>query len=70
MLLPADLITAMTWPIDLAEELQELDDEIDSKTDYTTLIYAQLSYKAALLRPGVLEALLAIMAPPLAKSKK
>jgi len=60
----------MTWPIDLAEELQELDDDQDALTDYTTLIHAQLSYKAALLRTGVLEALLAITAPALAKSKR
>ena len=66
----ADLITAMTWPIDVAEELKELDDEIDAKTDYTTLLHAQLRYKAATLQPGVLKALLAIMTPSLAKTKR
>ncbi|KAG9047150.1 Topoisomerase 1-associated factor 1 [Tulasnella sp. UAMH 9824] len=66
----ADLITAMTWPIDVAEELKELDDEIDGKTDYTTLIEAQRSYKAAMLRPGAIAALFSIMVPPLAKSKQ
>ncbi|KAG8943281.1 Topoisomerase 1-associated factor 1 [Tulasnella sp. 424] len=66
----ADLITAMTWPIDVAEELKELDDELDGKTDYTTLIEAQRSYKAAMLRPGAIAALFSIMVPPLAKSKK
>ncbi len=57
----------MTWPIDVAEELKELDDEVDVKADYTTLIQAQRSYKAAVLRPGVFPALLTIMLPPLAK---
>ncbi|KDQ07544.1 hypothetical protein BOTBODRAFT_192367 [Botryobasidium botryosum FD-172 SS1] len=66
----ADLMTAMTWPIDLAEELKELDDEEDAHTDYTALLQAQLSYKAAMLRPGVLKALFDIMIPPLAKEKK
>ncbi|KAG8868501.1 Topoisomerase 1-associated factor 1, partial [Tulasnella sp. 331] len=65
----ADLITAMTWPIDVAEELKEMDDEIDARTDYTTLIQAQRSYKAALLRPGAVSAIFSIMLPALAKSK-
>ncbi|KAG8990291.1 Topoisomerase 1-associated factor 1 [Tulasnella sp. JGI-2019a] len=65
----ADLITAMTWPIDVAEELKEMDDEIDTKTDYTTLIQAQRSYKAALLRPGAISAIFSIMLPAIAKSK-
>lgn len=60
----------MTWPIDVAEELQELDDERDAGTDYTTLIQAQLAYKAALLQPGVLKALLDIMTPSLLKTKR
>ncbi|KAI0772965.1 timeless-domain-containing protein [Trametes elegans] len=66
----ADLMTAMTWPIDLAEELKELDDEFDRGTDYTQLLFAHLNYKAALLRPGVLQALLAITLPCLAKDAK
>ncbi|KAL0947499.1 hypothetical protein HGRIS_013600 [Hohenbuehelia grisea] len=63
----ADLMTAMTWPIDMAEELKELDDEIDKGTDYTQLLQSHLYYKAALLKPGVIEALFGIMLPPLAK---
>lgn len=59
----------MTWPIDMAEELKELDDELDARTDYTTLIQAQRSYKAALLRPGAISALFGIMLPALAKGK-
>ncbi|KAE9405100.1 timeless-domain-containing protein [Gymnopus androsaceus JB14] len=64
----ADLLTAMTWPIDLAEELKELDDEFDSKADYTQLLQSHLHYKAAILKPGVLEALFGIMLPSLTKS--
>ena len=63
----ADLITAMTWPIDLAEELKELDEELDRGTDYTQLLQSHLHYKAALLRPGVLQALFSITLPSLAR---
>ncbi|KAH9924971.1 timeless-domain-containing protein [Epithele typhae] len=66
----ADLMTAMTWPIDLAEELKELDDEYDKGVDYTALLLSHLHYKAALLRPGVLDALFAIALPSLAKEGK
>ncbi|KAF8622383.1 hypothetical protein AX15_007037 [Amanita polypyramis BW_CC] len=62
-----DLMTAMTWPIDMAEELKELDDELDKGTDYTQLLRSHLEYKAALLEPGVIQALFGIMVPPLAK---
>ncbi|KAF8558558.1 DUF757-domain-containing protein [Imleria badia] len=62
----ADLITAMTWPIDMAEELRELDEDLDRGTDYTQLTLSHLHYKAALLRPGVMQALFCIMLPPLA----
>ncbi|KAF9266348.1 timeless-domain-containing protein [Marasmius fiardii PR-910] len=63
----ADLLTAMTWPIDLAEELKELDDQLDKGTDYTQLLQSHLHYKAALLKPGVIQALFGIMIPPLVK---
>ncbi|ESK95053.1 topoisomerase 1-associated factor 1 [Moniliophthora roreri MCA 2997] len=66
----ADLLTAMTWPIDVAEELKELDDELDKGADYTQLLQSHLHYKAALLKPGVMEALFGIMLPPLAKPPK
>ncbi|TFK68164.1 timeless-domain-containing protein [Pluteus cervinus] len=66
----ADLITAMTWPIDMAEELKELDEELDKGTDYTQLLLSHLHYKAALLKPGVIKAFFGIMLPPLAKSPK
>ncbi|KAF8064919.1 timeless protein-domain-containing protein [Lyophyllum atratum] len=66
----ADLMTAMTWPIDMAEELKELDEELDKGTDYTQLLQSHLHYKAALLKPGVMQALFGIVLPPLAKSQK
>ncbi|PPQ67837.1 hypothetical protein CVT24_003143 [Panaeolus cyanescens] len=63
----ADLMTAMTWPIDMAEELRELDEVLDRGTDYTQLTQSHLHYKMALLKPGVMQALLGIVLPPLAK---
>lgn len=65
-----DLMTAMTWPIDVAEELKELDEELDRAADYTQLLESHLAYKASLLKPGVMKALFAIMLPPLAKSPR
>jgi replication fork protection complex subunit Tof1/Swi1 len=65
-----DLITAMTWPIDLAEELKELDEEFDRGSDYTQLVQSHLHYKAALLRPDVLQALFSIALPCLARGTK
>ena len=65
-----DLMTAMTWPIDMAEELKELDEELDKGTDYTQLLQSHLHYKSALLKPGVIQALFGIMLPPLAKSPR
>ncbi|KAF8578836.1 timeless-domain-containing protein [Ramaria rubella] len=66
----AELITSMTWPIDMASELMELDEELDVGTDYTALLSSHLSYKAVLIQPEVLKALFGIMLPPLAKTKK
>ncbi|KAG7097306.1 hypothetical protein E1B28_004668 [Marasmius oreades] len=66
----ADLLTAMTWPIDLAEELKELDDQLDKGADYTQLLQSHLHYKAALLKPGVIQALFGIIIPPLVKAPK
>ncbi|KAK7682773.1 hypothetical protein QCA50_014156 [Cerrena zonata] len=65
----ADLMTAMTWPIDLAEELREIE-EMDERTDYTQLLQAHLAYKAALLKPGVMQALFGIMLSCLSKDTK
>jgi replication fork protection complex subunit Tof1/Swi1 len=66
----ADLMTAMTWPIDLAEELKELDEEFDRGTDYTQLLLSHLQYKASLLQPNVLKALFGIILPCLGKDSK
>ncbi|KAF8523716.1 timeless protein-domain-containing protein [Hysterangium stoloniferum] len=66
----AELITSMTWPIDMASELMELDEELDVGTDYTALLNSHLSYKATLLQPGALQALFGIMLPCLAKTRK
>ena len=68
----ADLVAAMTWPIDIAEELKELDELRDDQdpaagAEYTELRQSHLHYKAALLRPGVLRALLALAVPCLAR---
>lgn len=68
----ADLVAAMTWPIDIAEELKELDELRDEQdpaagAEYTELRQSHLHYKAALLRPGVLRALLALAVPCLAR---
>ena len=65
-----DLMTAMTWPIDMAEELKELDEEFDKGTDYTQLLQSHLHYKAALLRPGVMEALFGVALAVLGKDTK
>jgi replication fork protection complex subunit Tof1/Swi1 len=54
----------------MSEELKELDDEQDKHTDYTQLQQSHLHYKACLLQPGVMQALFAIMIPPLVKSTK
>lgn len=66
----AELITSMTWPIDIAAELMELDEIIDAKADFTVLLNSHLSYKATLLQPGVLQAIFGIILPCLAKTKK
>jgi replication fork protection complex subunit Tof1/Swi1 len=66
----ADLMTALTWPIDLAEELKELDEELDKRADFTQLLQSHLHYKAVLLKPGVMQALFGMMIPPLTRLRK
>jgi len=63
-----DLMTAMTWPIDLAEELKELDEEEDKNADFTHLLESHLRYKASLVTKDVMNALFAIVIPPLSKA--
>ncbi|KAF8904667.1 timeless protein-domain-containing protein [Mucidula mucida] len=68
-----DLITAMTWPVDVAAELKELDEneeDADVRPEYTHLLAAHDAYKTALCAPKVLEAIFAILLPPLAKPAK
>ncbi|KAG6810302.1 hypothetical protein H0H92_012503 [Tricholoma furcatifolium] len=68
----ADLVCAMTWPVDVAEELKELDEEDEEDVkglDYTQLLAAHLQYKLALLKPGVIPALFALCIPPLSKTR-
>lgn len=58
----------MTWPIDVAAELKEMEDEPEGTSDYSTLLQAQLEYKGTLLRSGVLfDRLMGLILPSLAK---
>jgi hypothetical protein len=69
----ADLIGAMTWPIDVLDELreaEELNDPNFGKIDYSSLLTAQLHYKAAILRSGAINSLFRIMYPALDKSRR
>jgi replication fork protection complex subunit Tof1/Swi1 len=54
----------------MAEELKELDEEYDKGVDFTQLLHSHLIYKAALLRPGVIPSLFALVLPPLSKLLK
>ena len=45
-----DLIAALTWPIDVQQELKEMEDEPDLVTDYQSLLRAQMEYKVS-MRP-------------------
>ena len=80
-----DLIAALTWPIDVMQELKEMEDEPDVITDYVSLLRAQVEYKvsraavdrtfahpqAMLLQTnGPLRCVLALMLPSLAKPRK
>ncbi|WVR08981.1 hypothetical protein IAU60_006041 [Kwoniella sp. DSM 27419] len=70
-LVACDLMAALTWPIDVASELKEMEDEGDVVTDYATLLRAQVEYKALFLHSGApLRCLLALMLPSLAKPRK
>ncbi|WVW79467.1 hypothetical protein I302_101436 [Kwoniella bestiolae CBS 10118] len=70
-LVACDLIAALTWPIDVASELKEMEDEPAVVTDYASLLRAQLEYKALILQTsGPLRCLLALMLPSLAKPRK
>ncbi|KAG8834853.1 Topoisomerase 1-associated factor 1 [Serendipita sp. 399] len=66
-----DLVTGMTWPIDVAAELKELDEqEEESSVDYTTLIAAQLSYKRAVIsKKEILASIFDLVIPGMAKAR-
>jgi replication fork protection complex subunit Tof1/Swi1 len=66
-----DLMTGMTWPIDVAAELKELDEEEDSAAvDYTLLINAQLNYKRSLIaNKDCLSAIFDLLVPCMAKER-
>ncbi|GAA6000092.1 Tof1p [Rhodotorula paludigena] len=67
-----ELIGAMTWPINVAEELRDaqLLGELKQSMDYTTLIAAQRSYKAAILKEKVLKHMMIILANSLSKNRR
>ncbi|GAA5880461.1 hypothetical protein JCM16303_005390 [Sporobolomyces ruberrimus] len=67
-----ELIGAMTWPINVAEELRDAQilGELKQAVDYTTLINAQLSYKSAILRNGSLKQMMIILANSLEKTRR
>lgn len=68
----AELIAALTWPIPVLAELHSAQklDELEKSLDYTSLITAQLEYKAIILRTGVLPGFLGIMGPSLEKNRR
>jgi replication fork protection complex subunit Tof1/Swi1 len=47
LMIQGDLIAALTWPIDVAQELKEMEDEPNVVTDYATLLRAQIEYKVS-----------------------
>ncbi|GAA6001966.1 hypothetical protein JCM10207_003015 [Rhodosporidiobolus poonsookiae] len=69
-----ELMGAMTWPINVAEELRDaqLLGELKQGMDYTTLIAAQRSYKAAIIhrKDGVLKHMMVILANSLSKGRR
>ncbi|KAH9811884.1 timeless protein-domain-containing protein [Melampsora americana] len=76
-LLCSDLISALTWPIDVASELKEMDELLDQENkrelkqiDFSGLISAQLSYKRDILRSGALQHIFRLIVPSLQKGKR
>ncbi|KAJ9122390.1 hypothetical protein QFC22_001812 [Naganishia vaughanmartiniae] len=64
----ADLLAALTWPIDVAQELKELaEDDADVVTDYASLLRAQVEYKALLLQSNTLLRIMQLLLPCLAR---
>lgn len=67
-----ELIGAMTWPINVAEELRDaqLLGELKQSRDFTTLIDAQRGYKASIIKEGVLRHMMSILAGSLQKGRR
>lgn len=70
----ADLIAAMTWPINAMEELREAEltgdkSTIDAmrKIDFSTLLAQHRAYKQAMVKSGAIGALFKMLAPRLQK---
>jgi replication fork protection complex subunit Tof1/Swi1 len=42
-----DLVAALTWPIDVAAELKEMEDETEIPSDYASLLRYQVEYKVS-----------------------
>lgn len=68
----ADLIAAMTWPINAIEELREAELSGDKATieairkiDFSSLKEAQRSYKSAILKSNAIAALFKMLKPRL-----
>ncbi|GMK55868.1 hypothetical protein CspeluHIS016_0209240 [Cutaneotrichosporon spelunceum] len=69
-LMACDLIAALTWPIDVAAELKELQDEGPVVTDYASLLRAQVEYKAQILKSDTLRCVLVLMLPCFGKERR
>ncbi|KAL7421130.1 Topoisomerase 1-associated factor 1 [Cryptotrichosporon argae] len=83
-LMACDLMAALTWPIDVAQELREMQDEGDVVTDYASLLYAQVEYKASfvllcgmssscqamIIHSDTLRSILSLILPYLAKPRR
>ncbi|CAK9781717.1 hypothetical protein CC85DRAFT_324759 [Cutaneotrichosporon oleaginosum] len=62
-LMACDLVAALTWPIDVAAELKELQDEGPVVTDFASLLRAHVEYKAMILQSDTLRCVLSLMIP-------
>lgn len=63
-----DILAALTWPIDVAQELKELaEDDADVVTDYASLLRAQVEYKLLLLKSNTLLRIMQLVIPSLAR---
>ncbi|WAQ85700.1 hypothetical protein PtA15_6A328 [Puccinia triticina] len=75
-LLCADLIAALTWPVDVTRELQEaceIDDEEERRQatniDFSSLVDGQLSYKREIVRTGAMGPIFRLLLPVIQKPK-